>query len=120
MTNLAAAQQPEESLVLSKSFLRAGEALGLSRAALGEVIGKDRSTLSRGRIDPHSKSGELALMLIRSYRSLFVLVGGKPEALRHWMHTPNRHTRGVPAEQVKTVQGLVAVTEYLDAVRGKV
>ena len=118
--SLAAQQHPSEHLVLSKSLLRAGEALGLSRAVLGEIIGKDRSTLSRGRIDPRSKSGELALMLIRTYRSLFVLVGGKEEALRHWMHTPNRHTRGVPAEQVKSVQGLVAVTEYLDALRGKV
>lgn len=118
--NLAAQHHPDESAVLIKSFLRAGAALGMSRSELGEVIGKDRSTLSRGRLDPRSKAGELALMLIRAYRSLFVLVGGKEDALRHWMHTPNRHTRGVPAEQVKTVQGLVAVTEYLDAVRGKV
>ncbi len=118
--SLAAHPQIDESSVLNKSLLRAGEALGLNRTALGEVIGRDRSTLSRGRIDPHSKAGELALMLIRAYRGLYVLVGGDEAALRHWMHTPNRHTRGVPAEQVRSVQGLVAVTEYLDAMRGKV
>lgn len=120
MTTLAARHRPDESLVLSKSLLRAGEALGLSRSALGEVIGRDRSTLSRGRIDPHSKAGELALMLIRAYRSLYVLVGGDEDGMRHWMQTRNRHTGGVPAEQVRSVQGLVTVTEYLDAMRGKV
>jgi hypothetical protein len=38
--------------------------------------------------------------------------------MRHWMHTPNRDIGGVPAEQLGTVQGLVAVVEYLDAMRG--
>jgi hypothetical protein len=36
------------------------------------------------------------------------------------MHTENRHTGGVPAEQVMTVQGLTRVVEYLDAMRAKV
>jgi hypothetical protein len=39
--------------------------------------------------------------------------------MRHWMHTPNLHTGGIPAEQVKTVSGLAAVLEYLDGMRGK-
>jgi hypothetical protein len=83
------------------------------------VIGKDRTSISRG-LDPASKSGELALLLIRVYRSLFVLVGGGPDDMKHWMHTANHHTGGVPAEQVQSVQGLNRVVEYLDAMRGKV
>jgi len=39
--------------------------------------------------------------------------------MKHWMRTENLHTGGVPAEQVRTVQGLVGVLEYLDAIRGK-
>jgi hypothetical protein len=39
--------------------------------------------------------------------------------MKHWMHTYNHHTGAVPAEQVKSVQGLVTVMEYLDAIRGK-
>jgi hypothetical protein len=35
------------------------------------------------------------------------------------MQTENLHTGGIPAEQVKSVQGLIAVLEYLDAMRGK-
>jgi hypothetical protein len=36
------------------------------------------------------------------------------------MHTENRDTGGIPAEQVRTVQGLTRVLEYLDAMRGRV
>lgn len=108
----------DERAVLSKAFLNAGKALGMPRGVLGQVIGKDRTSIGRG-LDPASKSGELALLVIRCYRSLYVLVGGEPEAMRHWMHTENWHTGGVPAEQVRQVAGLVRVLEYLDALRGK-
>jgi len=105
--------------VLSKALLNAGKEMGLSQSDLGQVIGKDRTSLARG-IDPQSKSGELALLLIRCYRSLHVLVGGDQGNIKHWMRTENNHTNGIPAEQIKGVQGLNRVLEYLDAMRGKV
>jgi hypothetical protein len=108
---------PDARVVLTKAVLNAGKALGLSQERLGEVIGRDRTTFARG-LDPDSKAGELALLLIRCYRSLYVLVGGEPAVMQHWMHTPNRDTGGIPAEQVRTVQGLTRVVEYLDAMRG--
>lgn len=110
----------DASATLTKAFLNAGKALGLTRKDLGEVIGRDRGVFRRGGLDPTSKAGELALLLIRVYRDLFVLVGGHAGDVQHWMTTANRHTGGVPAEQVKTVPGLVRVVEYLDAIRGKV
>lgn len=116
---LAASRQVDRVDVLKKGLLNAGKQLGLSQADLGEVIGKDRSTLARGRLEPDSKAGELALLLIRCYRSLYALMGGNAEHMRHWMHTENLHTGGVPAQQIKTVQGLAEVVQYLDAVRGK-
>ncbi len=117
--NLAIKQEIDKASVLAEALLNAGKHLGMSQADLGEVIGKDRSAVSRGRIDPASKPGELALLFIRCYRALYVLVGGGDEQMKHWMHTENSHTGGVPAQQVKSVQGLVAVLEYLDAMRGK-
>jgi hypothetical protein len=116
---MTAIAKPNRREVLSKALLAAGHELGLTQAELGQVVGRDRSTLIRG-IDPRSKAGELALLLIRVYRSLHVLVGGDPKAIAHWMHTENRHTGGVPAEQIKSVPGLARVVEYLDAIRGKV
>jgi len=111
--------QADEKQVLSKALINAGKALGLNQEEVGTVVGRDRTSLPRG-IDPHSKNGELALLLIRCYRSLFVLMGGKDEDLCHWMHTHNYHTNGIPAEQIKSVVGLNRVVEYLDAMRGKV
>ncbi|RUM92191.1 MAG: XRE family transcriptional regulator [Thiothrix sp.] len=109
----------EKKEVLSEALLNAGSRLGMTQKEIGSVIDKDRSSIARG-IDPASKTGELAMLLIRCYRSLFVLVGGQPEDIKHWMRTENHHTGGVPAEQVKSVQGLINVVGYLDAIRGKV
>lgn len=110
---------PDSKTILGKALLNAGRLLGLSQADVSTIVGKDRTSIARG-LDPGSKSGELALLLIRCYRSLYVLVGGDPRVLRHWMHTENRDTGGIPAEQLRTVQGLTRVLEYLDAMRGRV
>ncbi|MCF7992878.1 MAG: MbcA/ParS/Xre antitoxin family protein [Thiohalocapsa sp.] len=114
---LAEQQTPDPAAVLTKALLNAAQVLGLSRQQLGEVIGRDRTSIARG-IEPHTKAGELGLLLIRCYRSLYALVGGDADVMRHWMHTENRDTGGIPAEQVRTVQGLTRVVEYLDAMRG--
>jgi hypothetical protein len=114
-----ALRKPDPKQVLTKALRNIGRALALSQEDIGAVIGRDRTSLARG-VDPAGKSGELALLLVRCYRSLFVLVGGEVSAMRHWMYTPNRDTGGVPAEQIRSVQGLIRVVEYLDAMRGKV
>jgi hypothetical protein len=71
-----------DAQLLQQAVLRAADELQLSRAALARVLGKDRSTLTRAKgIDPASKTGELALLLIRLYRSLAVLVGNDRQLL---------------------------------------
>jgi hypothetical protein len=117
--NLRTLAAPDPAATLTKALLNAGRELGLSQADLGAVVGRNRTSLHRHGVDPNGKTGELALLLIRIYRSLYVLVGGERDDLAHWMHNENRHTGGIPAEQVKTVSGLVRVVEYLDAMRGR-
>lgn len=112
--------KPQEEQVLATAFLNVGKELGLSQAALVSIIDRDRSSISRNGIDPRTKSGELALLVIRVYRSLFVLVGGDSAQMKHWMQTDNLHTGGVPANQMQSIQGLTRVVEYLDAMRGKI
>jgi hypothetical protein len=114
----AATASPPLDQILTKATLRAGKALGLSQAEIGAAVGRDRTSLRRG-IDPDSKAGELAALLIRVYRSLYALVGGDAQAMRHWMETENHHTGGVPREQIRQVTGLIRVLEYVDAIRGK-
>ena len=115
-----AARKPEPQRVLAQALLAAGRELGLTQADLGRIVGRDRTALSRRTLEPDSKSGELALLVIRACRSLHVLVGGEQRQMRHWMHTPNLHLGGVPAELARTVPGLMRVVEYLDALRGRV
>lgn len=113
------AHQTDEAQVLAKAVLNACKTLGISQAQLGRIIGRDRSTLLRSGVDPASQSGQLSLLLVRCYRSLYALMGGDAEHMRHWMHTHNHHTDGTPAEQCQSIDGLVHVCDYLDAIRGK-
>jgi len=109
----------DEAAVLGQAVLKAGRELGLTQQDVKAIIGKDPTTIRRKGLDPRGKSGELALLLIRVYRSLYALVGGDREQMRHWLHTRNLDTGGVPAEQMRQVQGLGEVVAYLDALRGR-
>jgi hypothetical protein len=109
--------------VLAKAVLAAAERLGLRSRQLALVIGSSEasvSRLSRQRgLDPESKEGELALLFLRVYRSLDALVGGDDAKAREWIATPNTHVGGVPMSRMSTVEGLVDVVQYLDAMRGR-
>jgi hypothetical protein len=124
MRSHAEASRPEVRSILAKGTLRAAELLGMSDAHLAVVIGVSSASLSRVRsatrsIDPAGKEGELALTFLRMYRSLSALLGDTASC-RSWFHSENKHLKGVPAELVRSIEGLVHVTEYLDAMRGKV
>ncbi len=108
--------------VLTKATRRAARLLGLTDAALAAVLGVSPSTVSRlgaaRSIDPASREGECALLLLRIFRGLDSLLGDT-ESCRRWMTSENQHLGGVPAQLIRSVEGLVHVTRYLDAMRGK-
>ncbi|WP_297794540.1 MbcA/ParS/Xre antitoxin family protein [uncultured Marinobacter sp.] len=106
--------------LLGKAVVNAGKAMGLTQADVAEIVGRNRSGLIRDGIDPSSKAGELALLLIRLYRSVYALVGGDEDAMQHWLNTENRYFSDVPRELVRSAEGLVRVLYYLDAMRGKI
>ncbi|MEO5589681.1 MAG: MbcA/ParS/Xre antitoxin family protein [Gemmatimonadaceae bacterium] len=114
---------PEPGLVLAKAALSAAHRLDLRNKHLAEIIGTSEAFVSRlksGRgLDPQRKEGELALLFLRLYRSLDALVGGDDVKARAWLHAENSHIRGIPAQRVRTVEGLVDVVQYLDAMRGR-
>lgn len=123
MTALQRTQAAPQA-VLAKAVLRAADQLGLRQADLAGVLGVHRTAISRLKqnpsLDPGSKQGELALLLVRMARALFALTGGDTDWMRHFMRTPNQATGGVPAEQITSIQGLVRVLQFVDAIRGKV
>lgn len=119
----SALRQLDAPAVLTTALQRAVEILGLSRAEQARILGVSASSLSRlGRsrsIEPASKEGELTLLLLRLFRSLDALLGGNAASCRAWMRAHNYHLEATPAELIQSVAGLVRVTEYLDALRGK-
>ena len=114
---------PEPAPVLAKALLSAAGRIGIRNRQLAAIIGSSEASVSRlqhGRgLDPDTKEGELALLFLRLYRSLDALVGGDDAKARDWLHAENAHLAGVPADRIRTVEGLVDVVQYLDAVRGR-
>jgi len=114
---------PDPAAVVAKALLAAAERWGLTHRQLAAIIGLSEASVSRlqrGRgVEPASKEGELALMVLRLYRSLDALVGGDDAKARAWLSAMNHHLGGVPADRIRTVEGLVDVVQYLDAMRGR-
>jgi transcriptional regulator with XRE-family HTH domain len=108
--------------VLAKALVNTREQLGLSQQELADIVGVHRTAIPRwaeNGLRVGSKSAELALLLIRIYRSLFALFGGDLADMRHFLRTYNHHLQAEPLQMMLQVQGLVRVVEYLDALRGK-
>lgn len=116
---------PDKKEVLSKAFLNVGKLWNLSGENLGEIIGVSKSKISRmykgeAFLDPEAKDGELALLLIKAFRSLDSFLGGHKENQRKWLDAKNSYLKGSPKNLISRVDGLVRVNEYLDSIRGKV
>ncbi len=122
VSSRAVKPRPDPAAVITKAVLGAADRLALRQKDLAAILGASEASVSRlhheRRVEPVSKEGELALLFLRAYRSLDTLVGGDDDAARRWLHADNIPLGGVPAERIKSVEGLVDVVRYLDAVRG--
>ncbi|SNT08582.1 Protein of unknown function [Noviherbaspirillum humi] len=122
-------QQPvptpaEQAAVLSKAVTRAADRLALSRTLLARILGVSASTITRlyageYRLDSTRKEWEFALLFVRVFRSLDSIVGNETSA-RQWLESNNRGLNGRPIDLIANTEGLVRVTQYLDAHRGLV
>ncbi|MFX4953166.1 MbcA/ParS/Xre antitoxin family protein [Acinetobacter baumannii] len=85
------------------------------------MSGVHRSSISSLKakpvLDPASKQGKLALLLIDIYRAVYALSGGDPKWINYFMNSFNEATKGVPIEQIQSISGLVMVLHFLDAIR---
>ena len=118
-------EQPEKGQVVTKALLRAADAMGLTAKRLAGVIGASEPTVSRMKaggfvLSPDSKPYELAVLLIRLFRSLDAIMGGDSRALRQWLANPNIVLGGKPIDKLQTISGLTDVLAYLDARRALV
>ncbi|KQM35357.1 hypothetical protein ASF03_03805 [Rhizobium sp. Leaf68] len=112
----------QEGRVITKAALAASERLGLTAARLSDILGLSAPTVSRMKrqdfcLEPGSKPFELAVLLIRVFRSLDAIVGGDDIVSRAWLQNHNDALAGVPAEKLTSITGLLDVLSYLDARR---
>ncbi len=111
--------------VLTKAALRAADLLEVPQRTLADIIGVSAWTVSRASnggapIDPDSKSGELAKLWVRVFRSLDAIVGSNDEAARAWINSRNAAFGGEkPIDRLSSAEGLIHVLHYLDSARAR-
>jgi len=116
---------PTRGPVVTKAVVNAAEHLGLNARTLGTVIGVSEPTVSRMKsgtyaLDEGSKPYELAVLVVRIFRSLDAISGGDPATVRGWMTSRNIALGDTPLSKINSVPGLVDVISYLDARRARV
>ena len=125
MDRASSSLNPREREVLAMALLRGAQQYGVSTEELFQVVGVREGTLKALRrgsreLVLHDKQVELALLFLRVFRSLDVLVGGEDKQAAQRLRAHNHPLRGVPVDRMKGIEGLVRVAEYLDAMRGGV
>lgn len=125
----AAAKQDDDGdhkndSVLNKATVRASDYLGLTNGELALVIGVSPASITNLKSKKSyffkgaSNEYEKAMFLIRIYRSLFALIGDDSSQFKTWLRSKNDYLGTTPLEAMKSTEGLVNVTQYLDAMRG--
>jgi DNA-binding XRE family transcriptional regulator len=115
----------DPAVVLSRATVRAAQLLAISQADLADILGVSAATMSRianghKRLEPGSKSWQLAALFVRLFRALDAIVGSDDGAARAWMGGDNHGLGGVPLELIREPAGLVRTVDYLDAARARI
>lgn len=111
--------------VLTHAVLSAADLLGLTQASLADVLGVSPATVTRmaqggNDLREGSNEWELATLFVRLYRGLDAIMASDKESLRSWMQNPNKGLHAVPADHIRTIQGLVDTVAYVDAYRARI
>jgi Protein of unknown function (DUF2384) len=116
---------PDESRIITKAALRAAERLGIKSTVLAKILGVSEPTISRMRrggylLERGQKAFELAILLVRLYRSLDGIVAGDDDVAADWLKNENTALDGVPLDLIQSVSGLTDVIAYIDSRRAVV
>ncbi|MBB5192390.1 hypothetical protein HNQ50_003131 [Silvimonas terrae] len=117
---------PQEEAVVTRAVVRTAEKLDFRQSDLGRLLGLSGASVSRMvhgqyELNIHRPEWDVALALIRVYRSLSSILGGQEDLIRRWMHSPNTDLGGVPSDILRRgAGGLFQVGIYLDSMRGRI
>lgn len=118
-------QQPDAVRVLSQAVTNAAELMGLNKATLARILGISAASAGRlfsgqYQLNQHSKEWDMALLLVRLFRSLDAIMAGDERALRSWLKNPNLGLNATPLELIRDAAGLVHTVDYVDSYRARV
>lgn len=124
-TPLVASDPRPDGALVTKAVLRAAARLDLSNKELARILGLSESTVSRMgagayTLPPDQKAFELALLLVRLYRSLDSIAGGDQAVAKAWLRAENSALGGAPLGRITSIAGLIETIAYLDARRALV
>jgi transcriptional regulator with XRE-family HTH domain len=107
-----------DSSIVTQATLRTAKKLKLKNQELARIIGVSESTVARMKqsgcpLDPAKKSFELALLLVRLYRSLDAVVADDSIAAA-WLASKNTALNEAPINLIQKVEGLTRVIQYLE------
>ncbi|TPW29089.1 DUF2384 domain-containing protein [Martelella alba] len=119
---VSAQNVPDRGAILTKAVSRAGDRLGLSGRVLADVLGVSEAQISRYRrgeaiLAEGTKPFELAVLMVRAFRSLDAITGGDETVARAWLTAENGALGARPVDRITSIQGLADVVAYLDARR---
>ena len=72
------------------------------------------------KLDRGQKAFELAILLVRLYRSLDGIVAGDDNVAADWLKNENTALDGIPLDLIQSVSGLTNVISYIDSRRAVV
>lgn len=117
--------QPNPASTLSKAVRNVASLLELRQNSLARILGISAATASRlcagsYQLSPErGKEWELALLLVRLFRSLDAMLGHGAGA-RTWLNSDNLALASKPLALMESAEGLIRVLHYVDAHRGRI
>lgn len=117
-------QPINRSRLLAKTSWKAAQQLGLKPEQFVRILHLECVDMvlsdSSLMLDPNSKQGEIALILIRIYKALYHLNGGDIKWMHHFLNSPNLLTGEIPIEQLESMSGLLSVLNTVESLQHKV
>lgn len=118
-------QQPDPNRVLTQAVTNAAQLMGLNKATLAKILGISAASAGRMvagqyQLNQNSKEWDVALLLVRLFRSLDAIMAGDENALRSWLQSQNLGLNAKPIELISDAAGLVHTVDYVDSYRARV
>ena len=111
------------NMALAGALYKCAAFLGVAQAELAMMLKVSPSAMSksfRNGIDPNKLQGRYSLMIIRVYRSLYVLFGGNKELMVKWIRGRLILFDKSPIDMMHDETDIVYLNEYLDSMKTKI